>query len=421
MSIEKAAPLSNQAEFRSQALDLLELQRESLRDLEGRLNDSYLIKEGFSMATAMLSCFRSLEDSVCTSLAEQTLEIFQAAHIQNQSIDEAARLGMSETNQLLEGLLQEDLKPGSPEDQALRAQAKVLEKTLHECAERQSQQQPKNLHKKFHQPNKQVAQSTFKPVSSVYVKDVPHEQQTPSVATPPNAHELTKETPSSTKEHATSSSRRKIPKPRYSSSKGRPSGRNVLVCEDDSDIRQVLALCLEDNNCHVLEAEHGMQALEILAGQPVDLLITDLRMPEMDGIEMIQHIHSLNENIPIIVISGLAERKDIATLLDCGITDFIEKPFTPEYIKYIVNRILREQRMASGITKLSRSVFQMYYELNRLIEKLEPIDEEQRQQFKRLSEQLKDIEKISQYLLRAQAAQFSQQTRAFNQEHDGVA
>ncbi len=81
-------------------------------------------------------------------------------------------------------------------------------------------------------------------------------------------------------------------------------GKNILVVDDVATLRRELVFLLEDEDHNPFEAENGIKAIEVLENNTIDLLITDIMMPEMDGIELCSHCRNYFPELKIIVISG---------------------------------------------------------------------------------------------------------------------
>ena len=79
---------------------------------------------------------------------------------------------------------------------------------------------------------------------------------------------------------------------------------NILVVDDEVNIRRGLAMGLVDEGYNVYEASDGLEALKIIASKEVDLVITDLKMPEMTGDELLKQITANYKNIPVIILTG---------------------------------------------------------------------------------------------------------------------
>lgn len=103
---------------------------------------------------------------------------------------------------------------------------------------------------------------------------------------------------------------------------------NILVCDDDKDIVEAIDIYLSKDGYNVLKAYDGIEAMEVLKKQEVQLLIIDVMMPRMDGLRATLKIRE-NSGIPIIILSAKSEDSDKIIGLDVGADDYITKPFNP--------------------------------------------------------------------------------------------
>lgn len=121
----------------------------------------------------------------------------------------------------------------------------------------------------------------------------------------------------------------------------------ILVVDDDPVMRQVLVRRLERLGHAVVETENGSEALRILRAEPVDLILTDLRMPEMGGTELLEHLKgdtALRE-IPTIMISGTDNSSEVIRAIELGAEDFLPKPFDPTVLQARVGASLEKKRL----------------------------------------------------------------------------
>ena len=102
----------------------------------------------------------------------------------------------------------------------------------------------------------------------------------------------------------------------------------ILVCDDDKEIVEAIEIYLTQDGHQVLEAYDGIEAVEILKKESVDLLIMDIMMPRMDGIRATLKIRE-KHNIPIIILSAKSEDVDKILGLNIGADDYVTKPFNP--------------------------------------------------------------------------------------------
>ncbi|MBT2289368.1 response regulator transcription factor [Paenibacillus albidus] len=118
---------------------------------------------------------------------------------------------------------------------------------------------------------------------------------------------------------------------------------NILVVDDDQEIRDVLHVYLRNEGYHVLEAADGVQALDILRQVDIQLIILDVMMPNMDGIAACLQIREQSD-IPIIMLSAKEESLDKITGLSTGADDYVTKPFHPVELMARVKAQLRRQK-----------------------------------------------------------------------------
>lgn len=115
---------------------------------------------------------------------------------------------------------------------------------------------------------------------------------------------------------------------------GKVSQGGVLVVDDEADIRKVVRLMLEKRGYHVIEAEDGGKAMEaVKSGENpmvLDVIITDLRMPKINGVEAITYFQKEYPSVPLIVLTGFPDIAMATLLLKQGIVDYLVKPVEGE-------------------------------------------------------------------------------------------
>jgi DNA-binding NtrC family response regulator len=116
--------------------------------------------------------------------------------------------------------------------------------------------------------------------------------------------------------------------------------KHILIADDDADLRQALEQLLELEGFAIANAPDGRAALGLAHQVNYDLILLDLKMPGLDGLEVLAALHTLAPALPIIMMSGQAGRNTVANALRGGACDFIMKPFNDEFVLVAVKRAL---------------------------------------------------------------------------------
>ena len=103
--------------------------------------------------------------------------------------------------------------------------------------------------------------------------------------------------------------------------------QKILVVEDDTQIRKFICYCLENQRYDYLTSANGKDAIHKIINEHIDLILLDLGLPDMDGIELIQKVRTFSE-IPIVVVSARDSDKEKAYVLELGADDYLTKPFS---------------------------------------------------------------------------------------------
>jgi diguanylate cyclase (GGDEF)-like protein len=116
--------------------------------------------------------------------------------------------------------------------------------------------------------------------------------------------------------------------------------KRILVVDDDDTVREALKDFLEFHDFTITAVDSAVQALQTLAGNEFDLVISDLVMPKMDGIALIKAIREAGKDVPLLVMTGFASIEYAVESMKAGATDFITKPLKFDHVMLIINRVL---------------------------------------------------------------------------------
>ena len=121
----------------------------------------------------------------------------------------------------------------------------------------------------------------------------------------------------------------------------------ILVVDDEPPIRKLLRMGLASQGYEVLEASNGKIALELLAKNP-SLVILDLGLPDIDGLELLRRIRHREDNLPVVVLSSRGDEAGKVEALDLGADDYVTKPFGMEELFARMRAALRHQLQVQG-------------------------------------------------------------------------
>jgi DNA-binding response OmpR family regulator len=118
----------------------------------------------------------------------------------------------------------------------------------------------------------------------------------------------------------------------------------ILVVDDDKTTRKLLNLFLKAKGYEVVTAENGLDAMEKLGTENINLVVTDMNMPYMDGIELTKNLRSDDnwKNIPIVMVTTEADEDEKKKAMDAGVDDYLVKPANAEQITDSIKRILKK-------------------------------------------------------------------------------
>ena len=122
---------------------------------------------------------------------------------------------------------------------------------------------------------------------------------------------------------------------------------NILVLEDDKNLRKLITTCLKKENYQTYEAINGIEALEVMDKNYIDLIITDIMMPKMDGYELTRELRNAKYNIPILLVTAKGALSDKKEGFLLGADDYMVKPIDIEELSLRVKVLLKRANMTN--------------------------------------------------------------------------
>ncbi len=160
----------------------------------------------------------------------------------------------------------------------------------------------------------------------------------------------------------------------------------ILVVDDEEIVRRSIHACLEEDGRDVVAVDDGYQAIEKIKDEEWDLALVDLKMPGIDGIEVLKTVGKLKPHIPVIIITAYATVENAVEAMKAGAVDYIVKPFTPDELRIRVSKALEKKRIDAENVLLKQELGERYQfdniigtskvmqEIFRLVEKIAPTD-----------------------------------------------
>lgn len=122
---------------------------------------------------------------------------------------------------------------------------------------------------------------------------------------------------------------------------------NILVVDDEVEIAKILEKTLAPHGYNVFTAHNGSAALKIARKNNIELVLLDIHMPKMDGIELLGRFKMANPNLIVIVMTGVSTLKTAISAMKLGAYDYVTKPFELNFIVSIVEQALKQQGVLS--------------------------------------------------------------------------
>lgn len=132
--------------------------------------------------------------------------------------------------------------------------------------------------------------------------------------------------------------------------------KKLLIVDDDVSIRKMLSIVLKDDSRAILQADNAMEALKILTHDSVDLLISDIKMPDITGIALLKKIKSVNPELPVIMITAYASTDEAVEAMKLGAFDYVTKPFNIDELKLVVDKAITTVELKKENIKLKDEI-----------------------------------------------------------------
>ena len=118
--------------------------------------------------------------------------------------------------------------------------------------------------------------------------------------------------------------------------------KKILIVDDCGTTRKLLSYIVRERGYKILSASNGIEALEMMAKNPVDLVLTDLNMPQMDGLELSKNLRQNDayKELPIIMVTTEAGEADVKKGLEAGVNTYLTKPISPQRLVYEIEKLL---------------------------------------------------------------------------------
>jgi two-component system response regulator PilR (NtrC family) len=146
----------------------------------------------------------------------------------------------------------------------------------------------------------------------------------------------------------------------------------ILVVDDEPSMREMLRIVLRRDGYEVLVAENGLEALETLKREPVDLLLSDIRMPDINGVEVLRQAKQINVNIVAFMMTAFASTDTAVEAMRLGAVDYFTKPFSMDELRLKVRRHLEASRLSQENVLLKRAL-NSSYAFSNIIGRSEPM------------------------------------------------
>ncbi|HET6440690.1 MAG TPA: sigma-54 dependent transcriptional regulator [Anaeromyxobacter sp.] len=151
-----------------------------------------------------------------------------------------------------------------------------------------------------------------------------------------------------------------------------PQRSRILVVDDDPASRDLLRRVLATEGHEVVEAADGREALANLSRQPADLVVSDIRMPDLDGVQLLERMRELAPDVPVVLVTAFGDVEGAVEAIRRGAFDYLAKPYDVDGIRLLVRRALTQSSLAAENRALRRQVREKY-RLEGIVGRSEPM------------------------------------------------
>jgi two-component system, NtrC family, response regulator AtoC len=135
---------------------------------------------------------------------------------------------------------------------------------------------------------------------------------------------------------------------------------NILVIEDNEDLAFTISKVLQKEGCRVFTAKSGEEGLLVLRKELVDLILLDLKLPKMNGIEVLSRVKEMDSDLAVIMMTASTDVKPAIEAMKTGALDYLMKPFELEELKLVVNKALEMHQLRNEVARLKREHTRSY-------------------------------------------------------------
>lgn len=172
----------------------------------------------------------------------------------------------------------------------------------------------------------------------------------------------------------------------------------ILICDDEVDILDTLTDALAPIEATIFKTTSALEGLNICRSSSIDVVMTDLRMPGMNGLEFAQQLRKIDPHLPIVFCSGHTDRRDLMSMLKLGVYDFIEKPFRFDDVLWAVKRGIKAKRVHAAIDDILKLNFKVCSSALKLLAKHVPANAESQKTLDSMDALLREIGERVNYL-----------------------